>query len=240
MARAKSALLLGAAVVALLSWACVLAAATNLTTTSSASTVAITSSSPQQPRDETTLRTPSSGEAPAAPPSSNDASFQRIVLDKGQLELEEEKRKRQQQGLLEQRLQKLQEQRRLCARCDCFALRRAAQSANATVRVSLDENLDDVPDTTTSPSLTVTTTGSKAKTTPLVPPVNQVLVINCTSRLLAEELPRWSWPARLSAGEAVAAETWAEFRGGDLSGVSRLPQLPFHLTRLSLADNRLR
>lgn len=68
----------------------------------------------------------------------------------------------------------------------------------------------------------------------------QVLVINCTERLLAEELPRWSWPARLSEGELVAAETWTEFRGGDLSGVSRLPHLPFRLTRLSLADNRLR
>ncbi|KAJ1527603.1 hypothetical protein ONE63_007566 [Megalurothrips usitatus] len=144
-----------------------------------------------------------------------------------------------QQDDLGRRLQRLQEQRRLCARCDCFALRR--DDGNATVRIPLDENLDDVEPTAPArahpppsdkqrPSLTAVLFCTGA----------QVLVINCTSRLLAEELPRWSWPARLSLGEAVAAETWAEFRGGDLSGVARLPHLPFRLTRLSLADNRLR
>ncbi|XP_034247485.1 insulin-like growth factor-binding protein complex acid labile subunit [Thrips palmi] len=142
---------------------------------------------------------------------------------------------------LQQRLQRLQEQNRLCARCDCFALRRDGRNSSAAaVRVQLDENLDDVVVTTSHPRDATPATPPRPAVRPTVPPTSQVLVINCTERLLAEDLPRWSWPARLSAGEVVAAETWTEFRGGDLSGVSRLPHLPFRLTRLSLADNRLR
>ncbi|KAK3928432.1 Insulin-like growth factor-binding protein complex acid labile subunit [Frankliniella fusca] len=240
-----SAVLMGAAV-ALLSWTCVVATATSTTASASSS---VTIASVASPRNET-----SSSPSLAASGSNSDANANLQQLRMAPVAPEQDKQEKkeqqqQQQGLLEQKLQRLQEQRRLCARCDCFALRSAPGSAakdgNTTVRVSLDENLDDILDVTTAiPGLgapTTTAASIKGRTTP--PPArpdNQVLVINCTSRLLAEELPRWSWPARLSAGEVVAAETWAEFRGGDLSGVSRLPQLPFRLTRLSLADNRLR